>query len=545
MNDRARTAISLGAVLALVLMLVGVGWSIIGRGTTSGAPDSDAPASAPTTTVEVPDVTDRTLAGFQSQTVDWHPCTADGITPKNVAPPRSLDGYECGSVRAPLDWNDLEGDTLVLALAVHRSGKQGAPALFYNPGGPGGSAVNMLGYQVESNLGKDLVNTYDIVALDPRGVGASTPVVCMTDEERDAYLADQYSGEEQTDAHATVKGLLAASEQFLDGCENHSKGLVRHLGTPSVARDFDMVRAILGQEKLNYLGYSYGTFIGAVYADLFPTKVGRFVLDGAIDPSSDVDAISALQMQGFEDALTHWIEDCQAGSGCPLTGDAEAGARQLRNFLDSLAASPLPTSDEQRPLTQSLALSGILGMLYSTQTYGMLTQGLKQAMGSHDGSILLAFADYMNEREADGTYSSNGVDALAAVNMADYPPKGDEEEWIAQAKDLEARLPILGEFAGYASASVSVWPWEREWRAHRVRATGSGPILVVGTRHDPATPWVMAQSLADQLDEGVLLTWEGWDHTAYSRTGDSCVADAVDTFLTEGTAPADGTVCGG
>lgn len=499
--------------------------------------------SAQSGTGSAPSV-DGTIEGFYGQQLDWQTCSAEEVTTEGADAPSDLSDYQCATMAAPLDWDDPSGETITLRIARHLAGKDSKGALFYNLGGPGGASVKSLSYLVEDNFGDELVDNYDLVGLDPRGVGASTPVVCMTDQERDDYNAnDSDASEASADPDDIVAQAEALMKKIGQGCLDNAGDLAAHIDTVSAAKDFDMARAVLGETTFTYLGYSYGTFLGATYAGLFPDRVGRMVLDGALDPAMDVNQISDLQMRGFEASLTHWIEDCQATSGCPLTGSADDGAAQVKQFLDGLADSPLPTQDADRPLTQSLALTAMIGMMYSTQTYSALTQGMEQAMGSGDGSILLYLADYMNDRNDDGTYASNGTDALIAINALDYEPVGTVEEWAADAAQLQAELPILGEFAGYSSAGLDAWPIGRHAQRAAITADGAPTIVVVGTTHDPATPYVMAQNLADELTDAVLVTWDGWDHTAYSKAGSACVAQAVEGYLVDGDVPEDGLTC--
>ena len=480
--------------------------------------------------------TDGTVEGFYSQTPDWQQCSAEEVTTTGTNAPSDLQAYQCATLVAPLDWDDPAGETITLRIGRHVAGGDSQGALFFNMGGPGGAAVSALGYVVEDTLGDALVDAYDIVGLDPRGVGASTPVICMTDEERDQYTAAADSSDEDL----SPDQIVAESEQMLSqvgqGCLDHSGDLAAHIDTVSAAKDFDMARAVLGQETLTYLGYSYGTFLGATYAGLFPESVGRMVLDGALDPAASVNEVSAMQMRGLEASLTNWIETCLAGNGCPLSGSVDDGVAQMADFLDALAADPLPTSDPDRPLTQSLALTAVIGTMYSTETYAVLTQAMTLALDSGDGSYLLYLADFFNDRADDGTYASNGIDALLAVNALDYEPVGTVDE-------REAELLILGQFSGYASAGLDAWPIGEHAARAPISADGAPTIVVIGTTHDPATPYPMAQSLADQLSDAVLVTWEGWDHTAYSKAGSACVADAVEGYLVDGTVPEDGLRC--
>ena len=472
---------------------------------------------------------------FYSQPLNWRQCEVSEITSNGVAAPRDIDKYQCASLTAPLDWENLDGNQITLALAIHRADQSDGKALFFNLGGPGGAAVSSIVSQVNSSLGNGLVGAFDIVALDPRGVGASTPVRCLSDEDSDK------------DPNATPAQLIEQAKKdsadLAKGCQDLSGNLYKHVDTVNAAKDFDMVRALLGQDKFNYLGYSYGTFLGATYAGLFPTNVGHMVLDGAVDPAVQGDDLAAMQMRGFEASLRHWVEDCQAGRNCPLTGDADAGMRKMKAFFDSLENSPLETSDANRPLTRNLAMSAVIGLLYSTETYSILTQAMTSALNSNDGSMLLFVADLLNERNKDGSYASNSMDAIVTINSLDYSPVGNADQWTKGYETLKSELLVFGEEAGFTSAGLEGWPTSHAKR-QPISAEGAPPIMVVGTTHDPATPYVMSQNLAKELSSGVLVTWDGWNHTAYSKSGSKCVATAVEGYFLRNVVPAADVQCG-
>ena len=534
----SRVRAALAGVIAVTLVATVAGCGVTRMGIPPVKTASPVPAASGAPRVE------GTLKGFYEQDIQWAPCTQDQMVSEGTPAPNDLNKYECALIAAPLNWDELGGEQISLQIARRLSGNEAGSALFYNLGGPGGAAVKSLSYVATDLFGQSLVDNFDIVAMDPRGVGASTPVRCLTDEERDKYNSEE---SEPDDANMTpqqiVDEITTYTSDFGNGCLKHSGDLARYIDTVSVAKDFDMARAALGQDTLDYLGYSYGTFLGATYAGLFPDKVGRFVLDGALDPGLNVSEVSELQMRGFEASLTHWIEDCQTSNACPLTGTVDDGVAQMAAFLDRLGTAPLETSDPDRPLTQSLGLTAVIGMMYSTDSYSVLTQAMQQALGGNDGSMLLYLADFLNDRNSDGTYASNSTDAIVAVNSLDYEPVGTIDEWAAKADQLKAELPILGQFAGYPAAGLEVWPIERHASRAPIAATGAPPIVVIGTTNDPATPYVMAQNMAAAFDKSVLVTWDGWAHTAYARTGSSCVAGAVETFLLEGTLPADGLMC--
>ena len=547
MNSRSRLIVAVLVVLALASNF-GVAYYL------KGSIDSFAEAAAAVSPNNQNKVTvahsadplpgKPTKDQFYSQPLNWRQCEVSEITSNGVAAPRDIDKYQCASLTAPLDWENLDGNQITLALAIHRADQSDGKALFFNLGGPGGAAVSSITSQVNSSLGTGLVGAFDTVALDPRGVGASTPVRCLSDEDRDKQAAG--TGGDK-DPNATPAQLIEQAKKdsadLAKGCQDLSGNLYKHVDTVNAAKDFDMVRALLGQDKFNYLGYSYGTFLGATYAGLFPTNVGHMVLDGAVDPAVQGDDLAAMQMRGFEASLRHWVEDCQAGRNCPLTGDADAGMRKMKAFFDSLENSPLKTSDANRPLTRNLAMSAVIGLLYSTETYSILTQAMTSALNSNDGSMLLFVADLLNERNKDGSYASNSMDAIVAINSLDYSPVGNADQWTKGYETLKSELLVFGEEAGFTSAGLEGWPTSHAKR-QPISAEGAPPIMVVGTTHDPATPYVMSQNLAKELSSGVLVTWEGWNHTAYSKSGSKCVATAVEGYFLRNVVPTTDVQCG-
>ena len=531
----AAAAVAILAVVAIVLTIIGY-FGIHRR-------KGPVPTQTATASSAPIDVHGGSVQAFYDQGITWGKCAPGTFDSYRGVDSSDPSEYQCAFLKAPLDWDNPDGDQISLALAIHRSGKKDAPALFVNPGGPGGAVVSALPYYAGQGIGEAVVNAYDIVALDPRGVGDSTPVFCMTDAEKDKYNAG--SETEGTDADSPQSAIAEVQEdsrEFAQGCRDHSGAICEHIDTVSAARDFDMVRSILGQDKLNLLGYSYGTFLGATYAGLYPAQVGRFVLDGALDPSLSVDEVSSMQMRGLDASLQQWITDCATQASCPMGRTKDEGIANVRSFLESLEASPLPTNDPDRPLTEGLAVTAMIGAMYNTQWWPELTNAYSDATRRNDGTAMLEIADLMNSRNPDGTYADNSTDAINAINNLDYKPAGTDAEWIARADALKSELSILDRYVGYPSAGLSAWPTEHAERAP-IHATGAAPILVIGTTHDPATPYPMAEALASQLDSGVLITVEGWNHTAYRRGANQCVVRAVEDYLVKGTVPTDGLTC--
>lgn len=506
--------------------LFAVSATVAGCTTSAEEPSSDVTFEAP----------DKSLQAAYDQRISWDSCADDDDVLDQTEGAAVATSYSCATVTVPLDYDDANGQTIDLKLVRYSSGK-GKDPIIYNPGGPGGGAISALPSMVDNMFPRELTDNFDIVAPDPRGVGLSAPIYCLDDEEIDQQRSDDSQ-------FFTIEGVQSVAEEIGKKCLENSPDIVRFADSESATRDLDVIRAALGQGKLNYLGFSYGTFLGALYADLFPDHVGRFVLDGAMDPAASIDEVSRQQARGFEAAIGHWIETEQLNAqGFPLVGSVDQAKGQLRRWLDSLDYQPVPTADPSRPLTRPLAVSAILAGMYSTDTYEYVSLGLQQAMVSEDGSILLQLADLYSDRDSSGEYTTNSFDAFNVINFLDYTVEGSEEDWLADAEQIRADNPTVGSEFGLASAMASGWPIESKGTRREVTGKGAAPILVVGTTHDPATPYVWAEALSSQLESATLLTWEGWSHCAYSKRGSTCIADAVNKYFLTGKLPDDGTVC--
>ncbi|GIG37488.1 alpha/beta hydrolase [Cellulomonas pakistanensis] len=443
---------------------------------------------------------------------------------------------ECATLVVPLDHEEPDGDTIEIAVSRHRASGEKLGSLLINPGGPGSSGIDALSSIAIPRFGAEVVERYDLVGFDPRGVAASTPVTCVDGPGMDRIVSTDFD-------FTTDEGIAAAEAAYGElgaACLQNTGPVLEHVDTVSAAKDMDVLRAVLGDDALHYVGYSYGTQLGATYAALFPEHVGRLVLDGALDPTLSSQELSEGQARGFENALRAYVADCQAGAGCPLTGSVDDGLDQVKQVLDRARRSPLPTGTD-RPLTGTLAFSGIALPLYDEQSWSALTTGLDAALAG-DGSVLLQLADLYYDRAADGTYTSNSTQAFWAIGCADDRGTTDVAEMRAQAAAIEEAAPTVGYYFGYGGVICAQWPVPEAGGLEDYSAEGAAPIVVVGTTNDPATPYAWAESLAGTLDSGTLLTYEGEGHTAYGRSN-TCIADAVDAYLLEGTVPDDGTRC--
>lgn len=308
----------------------------------------------------------------------------------------------------------------------------------------------------------------------------------------------------------------------------------------------DIVRAVLGERKLTYVGASYGTLLGATYAGLFPQRVGRMVLDGAMDPSLSARRLNEDQTAGFETAFRSFTKDCVRRPACPLgdpdTSTAKAGDR-LKAFFEKLDTSPVPTDDvDGRKLGEALATTGLIAAMYDEAAWPRLREALASAMEKSDGSGLLALSDAYYERDTSGKYS-NLMFANAAVNCLDLPPAFSSPQEVERALPaFEKASPVFGRGLAWASLSCAYWPVRATGRPHRIQAKEAAPIVVVGTTRDPATPYSWARSLASQLSSARLLTYDGDGHTAYGR-GSKCIDTTIDVYLLRGTPPTKGKHC--
>ncbi len=505
--------------LALVLLLAAC---------SSDDPGTDAepePARTPTTTAEPTDdeVVTGPLASYYAQELAWAAC----------------DEFECATLEVPLDYDDPTGDTIELAvLRVPATGDEPIGSLLVNPGGPGASGVRYArsGRVVTS----DVHERYHIVGFDPRGVGESAPIDCVDDADLDQLVAIDGAPSDEDE----LGRLRDAHQAFIEGCEQRSGELLPHVATVDVARDLDVLRAVLGDRSLHYLGKSYGTYIGAHYAELFPERVGRLVLDGAVDPSLSGSEFALGQAAGIERALDAYVSWCVEQNECPLGPNERVARETLTALLDIIDDDPLPADDPSRPLTQPLAMLGILTPLYlpPEQGYELLTAALTEAQAGN-GSVLMYLADRYLERDEDGTYATNQLEAFNAVHCVDRPNELDPAAIEESLEEFEDVSPTFGPFLAWGGLVCEQWPVEPVTTPAPVTAAGAEPILVVGTTGDLATPYEWAESLAEQLESGVLLTYEGFGHLAYLSAGSDCVDSAVDAYLLDGELPEEGEVC--
>jgi pimeloyl-ACP methyl ester carboxylesterase len=436
----------------------------------------------------------------------------------------------------PLDYARPDGQTIEVSVLRAKARNQGERlgSIVYDPGGPGASGADYV-TNPASLFGAPVLEHYDIVGLDPRGVGASDPVQCLPAKQLDAVL----TSDPDPDTPAEVRQGDALLRSLGRGCVRRSGNLARHISTEEVAKDLDVLRAAMGERKLTYFGASYGTAIGAEYADLFPKNVGRMVLDGALDPRSSTLELNLVQAHGFETALRAYVAACVSRGGCFLGSTVDDGTRRIRQFLDQVEHKPLPARN--RLLTVADASYGIDYPLYSKGAWPILDKALQMAFRG-DGSVLMALADAYLHRRADGTFEDNSFEAFYAINCLDHDDAIPSSQLGRYQQEFEKASPTFGRSFLYSVSACENWPVHTGKKGEPVHATGAAPILVIGTTRDPATPLVWARALARQLDNAVLVVRNGDGHTGYHQ-GSRCTDDVVESYLVSGTVPKHNVRC--
>ncbi len=454
------------------------------------------------------------LAKYYEQKITWEKCGAQ----------------DCTKIKVPLDYANPAGDSIEIVAKRNAAKNNAVGSLLLNPGGPGGS-----GQELAENAGfyfsQQITDNFDLIGFDPRGVGESSPVKCLDDAELGRALEASYADTPEGDAQSA-----ADIEAIIAGCEEKSGKILPFVGTESAARDMDIMRHVFGDPRLYYVGFSYGTSLGGMYADLFPQNVGRMILDGAVAPLATNFDQSAAQLKGFENSLDAYLEDCLAGKDCPFSGTVAEARKVIAKMLTQALVTPYKVSAEGRELTQTGLLMGIVTALYDDMTWPILSKAFTDLMNDGDGSLFLALFDTYTSREGD-KFTNNSTEANWAINCADYGAQGDETTWKEQeAKLVNEISPLFGPVMGYDEAMCAKWPYQPAKPVGAYKAVGSAPIVVVGTVGDPATPYEWAVEFAKTLDKAVLVTYEGEGHTAYGRSTE-CVSDPLDAYLLSGQVP--------
>jgi pimeloyl-ACP methyl ester carboxylesterase len=496
------------------------------RPATPAAPPTSGP-SAPT---PVPGSTDhpRELDRFYTQQISWSACG-------------DSSNHQCAKVKVPVDYAKPAGDTFTLALrkapATDPSKRIGS--MLINPGGPGGSGVQYAQY-APFVFSKTLRAAYDIIGFDPRGIGQSDAVGCLTNQQMDLLFEDDPT----PDTTAERQKLLADNDAITKSCATSGGERARHMSSTEVAKDMDIIRALVGDKKLNYYGVSYGTFLGALYADLFPKRVGRFVLDSAMSPNQTDLQQTQYDIQGFESSMDAFIAWCVKRDDCALGRDPKAAPGKIVDLLDRVDRQPLRTTKGGlTSIGEGWVGFAMFMCLYSNTSWPTLNRGLAQAIDKGTGDILFTYASQVLERDGTGNYAdSSYLQAMIPVRCADWPRTPDTPALEAEHRKLQAAHPLWARMTGELFDNCKTWPTAGRQPTGKTIGQGAAPILVIGNLRDPATPIGGTRQLARDLASGVLVTSDNDGHGTY-LSGNSCIDGVVDGYMVSGTVPKNGKAC--
>ncbi|MEU3472324.1 alpha/beta hydrolase [Rhodococcus sp. 05-340-1] len=489
----------------------------------SAAPDSSSSASA---VGPIP----SGLEAFYTQTPEWESCDRYNTDGSELG-----SAVECAMVTVPLDYADPEGTTIEVAISRTKATGEKIGSVLMNPGGPGSSGLYLAG-QAE---GTAIAERFDRIGFDPRGIGASEPEVrCLTSDEVDQERSEP-------DVDVSPEGIAATEAEHRDYAaqcvERTGADVLEHVGTREVVRDMDVIRAVLGDEKMTYIGYSYGTRIGTAYAEEFPSNVRAMVLDGALDPDQSPVDEAVAQGAAFQTAFDQFAADCAQTDTCPLGTDPAQAVEQFRSLVEPLIDRAAETTDP-RGLSYDDAITGTQQALYSQQLWRLLRAGLNELRDGR-GDTLLRLADTYSGRLEDGSYT-NIDDAFNAVRCVDGPPTTDRAAADEADVRFRAAAPYLDDGRATGNAPLDLcafWPVPNTSDPHIVDVEGLPTLVVVSTTNDPATPYQAGVELAAQL-RGDLVTYEGTQHTV-AFSGVECIDDPLVNYLVDLVPPGDGLRC--
>lgn len=474
----------------------------------------------------------------------WQPCP-ELLTELlgDIAPPGLLEQlarrvtFDCATVAVPQDWDRPQSpERFELAVVRARSTRQHdrIGSLLINPGGPGGSGVEAAVFlalgPILGGLPDAVTERFDLVGFDPRGVGRSAPVECLTDEERE----ESYGADPDPVSREAFDAVVAEVQEQAQRCGAKYGEALGRLSTRQTAHDLEALRQAVGDEKLTYLGYSYGTLLGAVYAQLYPEKIRAMVLDGAVDPQQDLLEASEGQARGFERALDNFNTWCASRLECPLRPSARAAVTEA---IERARTAPVPGPDG-REATAGWVFLAVVSTLYSQELWPRLANALDE-LERGNASGVFELADIYTRREPDGGYP-NMSDANTAITCLDTPGGVTSEQARQLQEQWRRQYPVFGAPLAVSTLACLGWPVPPD--PYPVGpAVGAPPIMVIGTRGDPATPYESTTRLAEMLGVGFVVTWEGEGHTAYPEA--QCIADVVNDYLLDLTVPPAGTTC--
>jgi pimeloyl-ACP methyl ester carboxylesterase len=450
----------------------------------------------------------KTLSGYYAQEIDWKSCRQD---------------FQCATLAVPIDYTKLSTGTFEIALLKYEartSNKLGS--LIVNPGGPGGSGVDYA-YAAEYIFSPAILDRYDIVGFDPRGVSRSTPIRCLTDKELDA----NNNSDSKPDNEAEFQQILEDTKKYVEKCKDKNNYLTSY-STANVARDLDILREALGDKQLNYMGKSYGTYLGTLYAQSFPDKVGRVVLDGAVDPSISNFQQTLTQAIGFDQAFTSFAADCNKRKNCTLPKNKDVAVAEMQKLFNQVANKPFPTKKKSgRTLSESMMVLGTASAMYDSQTgWPQLRRAIAEAQKGY-GDTFLKLADEYTGRQNDGSYPNNEFDSGAVIDCLDFNEPRSVEQIRSDAKAFTKEAPLFGPYLAYGGVTCKFFNQDSEVAVKPL--TTANPVVVIGTTGDPATPYKWAQGLSKLLTNSQLISLTGEGHTGQGQ-GNSCIDGQIDEY---------------
>jgi pimeloyl-ACP methyl ester carboxylesterase len=465
----------------------------------------------------------NTTTDFIVNPIEWKAC--DGSTSSEV---------ECGSIEVPFDYADPEQGSFVLYVKKHNAANPAdrIGSMMVNPGGPGFGGSS-LADDAQYYFSQDLIDHFDIIAWDPRGTGESTPAVNCVD------TFDEYFGlDSPPETPDEKQALIDASQAFNDKCEENSGTVLPYISTKASAQDINSLRLALGEEKVSFFGFSYGSELGTTWATMFPETVRAIVVDGAVDPNASSTEEGMNQAKGFEGQLATFLKQCSEKNTCAFhnSGAAEAAFDQLVLDIDT---TPLEVSKDRTPVTQGVLFTAVAQAMYSDYYWPQLSEALSEAQSGDGKGILQLYDDYY-QRKDDGTYG-NELEAFLAISCLDDPGASSVEDVDSRIAEFIAIAPRLGGNFAYGY-SCALWP-VRQSDTVTITGKGAGPIVVIGTTGDPATPLDSTRKMAQGLEQGILIVVDANQHTGYGAN--NCVVKAVDDYLIKLTVPEKDLTCKG
>jgi pimeloyl-ACP methyl ester carboxylesterase len=482
--------------------------------TACGNPSSSSDTTAPSL---------DTTTDFIVNPIVWSAC--DGSTNTKV---------ECGNIEVPFDYADPEQGSFVLYVKKHNAASPAdrIGSMMVNPGGPGFGGSS-LADDARYYFSQDLIDRFDIIAWDPRGTGESTPAVNCVD------TFDEYFGlDSPPETPDEKQALIDASQAFNDKCAENSGTILPYISTQASAQDINSLRLALGEEKVSFFGFSYGSELGTTWATMFPETVRAIVVDGAVDPNASSTEEGMNQAKGFEGQLATFLKQCSEKTTCAFHNGGKAEAAFDKLVLD-IDATPLEVSKDRTPVTQGVLFTAVAQAMYSDYYWPQLSEALSAAQGGDGKGILQLYDDYYQRKE-DGTYG-NELEAFLAISCLDDPGATSTDEVDSHIEDFIAAAPRLGGNFAYGY-SCALWPVKQADKVN-ITGKGAGPIVVVGTTGDPATPLDSTRKMALGLEQGILIVVEANQHTGYGAN--NCVVKAVDDYLIKLIVPANETTCKG